>query len=88
MVLTSGYRLGPEGSFLQDYRIRQDLHINPEESCKCLSDDFACHLRPIGSIERTVTNGFRDVIGIDHIAALQVSDGAADFQNPIVGTRR
>jgi len=45
-------------------------------------------LRPICSVERTITYCFGNVIGVDRLGTFQISDRAAHFENPIVGARR
>src|SRR5438876_4863844 len=42
-------------------------------------------LRPVAAVERPVLDGFGDVRGADGLGALEVGDGARDFQNAVVG---
>lgn len=43
-------------------------------------------LRPITSIQRSISDGFGEVHGLHVLAASQVGDGAGDLQNATVGT--
>src|SRR5215213_11327561 len=43
--------------------------------------------RPIRTVQRTITYGFRDVIGINGFATLKVCNGPAHFENAIVSSR-
>jgi hypothetical protein len=51
IVLSSSVHAHTQPSFLQDDKIRQDLHVNPEKSCKsCLTS--AASLEPGKVIEQ------------------------------------
>ena len=43
-------------------------------------------LRPITSVQRSITDGFGEVHGLYLLATCQVGDGAGDLQNATVGT--
>src|SRR5207249_12303807 len=42
-------------------------------------------LRPVAAVEGPVLDGFGDVRGADGLGALDVGNGARDFQNAVVG---
>ena len=49
---------------------------------------IGCESGPVGAVEGAVLDGFAQVLGLDAGRAFQVCDGAGDFQDAVVGTRR
>src|SRR5205085_7273286 len=43
---------------------------------------------PVGSVERAIADGLRDVRRADFVCAFEVCDGAAHLQNAVIGPRR
>src|SRR5208282_3986931 len=48
----------------------------------------AGQLRPIRAVERTVLDGFAQVLGLDGGRSFKVGDCARNLENPVVGARR
>src|SRR2546430_6186430 len=49
--------------------------------------NLGSNLGPVRAIKRAIVDGFGNVSGIDFIGVFEIGDGAADFQDAIVGSR-